>query len=341
MRKINEENERMKRAYLAFLGEADGRDEATLDKAAAALRMFEEAMGFKPFKAFHRDWAAAFKRHLANRKNQRTGKPLGLSTRASILKQVKDFFFWLASQPGYKSRVTYADVRYFNNSLKDERVAHAQRPQRYPSLTQCDHAFRLMPEATAVDRRNKALFALWVMTAARAGALASLRINHVNLVGNVIFQDGREVRTKGAKSFDTWFFPVNPMYREAFAGWFEELTQAMKFGPCDALFPKQKIACRDGRFTPDGFEKEPFATSQIVRQVIGAAFTNAALHPFAPHSIRKTLAMLANQLCRTMEEHKAWSQNLGHENIATTVSAYMPVGPERQAEIIRGMASAE
>ena len=160
MRKINEENERVKRLYLASLKQADGRDEATLDKAAAALLAFEEALGFKPFKAFHRDWAAKFKDHLAARKSAKTGKPLGVATRSSMLKQVKAFFYWLSFQPGYKSRINPTDVRYFNNAAKEERMARAQRPARYPSLAQCDHAFRLMPEETAVERRDRALFAL-------------------------------------------------------------------------------------------------------------------------------------------------------------------------------------
>lgn len=341
MRKINEENKRVKRLYLASLKQADGRDEATLDKAAAALLAFEEALGFKPFKAFHRDWAAKFKDHLAARKSAKTGKPLGVATRSSMLKQVKAFFYWLSFQPGYKSRINPTDVRYFNSAAKEERMARAQRPPRYPSLAQCDHAFRLMPEETAADRRDKALFALWVMTGARAGALASLRIHHVDLVENVIYQDGREVKTKGAKTFEPWFFPVDPMYRAAFAAWFADLTENRRFGPGDALFPKQEIACRDGRFTPDGCRKETCANAQIVGKVIGAAFTRAGLHPFVPHSIRRTLAMLGNRLCKTMEEHKAWSQNLGHENIATTVSAYMPVGRERQGELIRNLALRE
>lgn len=55
MRKFNELNERVKRQYLGFLKEAMGQDEASLDKAAAALLAFEEALGFKPFKTFHRD----------------------------------------------------------------------------------------------------------------------------------------------------------------------------------------------------------------------------------------------------------------------------------------------
>lgn len=55
MRKLDEQNERVKREYLDWLTEAEGRDSATLDKVAASLVMFEEALGFKPFKAFHRD----------------------------------------------------------------------------------------------------------------------------------------------------------------------------------------------------------------------------------------------------------------------------------------------
>jgi len=47
MRKFNEQNERIKRQYLTFLKEAKGQDEASLDKVAAALLDFEEALGFK------------------------------------------------------------------------------------------------------------------------------------------------------------------------------------------------------------------------------------------------------------------------------------------------------
>ncbi len=335
MRKINEQNERLKREYLSYLREAEGYDEATLDKVSASLLIFEEALRFKPFKAFHRDWAATFKSHLQNRKNQRTGKPLGLSTRDSILRDVKGFFHWLASQPGFKSRLTYHDVRYFNNNTKDARAAHAQRPKRYPTLAQCAHAFRQMPEGTAIDRRNKAMFALWVMTGARAGALASFRIQHVDLIEGVINQNGREVRTKASKSFETWFFPVDPIYRAFVEAWFVELTDRHLFGPGDALFPKQKVGVVDGRFSATGLDPEPYSNAQIVGKVIGKAFRDAGLHPFNPHSIRTTLAMLGDRLSPTMEARKAWAQNLGHDSLAVTVSAYMPVGRERQAEVMR------
>jgi integrase/recombinase XerD len=56
---------------------------------------------------------------------------------------------------------------------------------------------------------------------------------------------------------------------------------------------------------------------------------------FNPHSFRKTLAQLGEKLCRTHEQFKAWSQNLGHEKVLTTFSSYGEVAAERQREIIR------
>src|SRR5262249_26930070 len=52
-------------------------------------------------------------------------------------------------------------------------------------------------------------------------------------------------------------------------------------------------------------------------------------------SVRNTLAALGQKLCRTPEEYKAWSQNLGHEGVLTTFFAYGEVPAERQTEIIR------
>jgi integrase/recombinase XerD len=64
----------------------------------------------------------------------------------------------------------------------------------------------------------------------------------------------------------------------------------------------------------------------------------AGLPYFNPHSFRKTLAQLGEKLCRTPEQFKAWSQNLGHEKVLTTFSSYGEVAVERQREIIRELA---
>jgi integrase/recombinase XerD len=338
MRKFNEQNERIKRQYLSFLKEAKGQDETSLDKVAAALRDFEDALDYRPFKAFHREWAARYKRHLEKQRNARTGKPLGLTTRDSTLRLVKGFFHWLVSQPGYKSRITYADVAYFNNNAKDARAAHQQRPIPYPSLEQCAHAFRSMPDEGEVARRDKAMFALLMLSGARDGAAASLRLKHIDLVEGRIFQDGREVRTKNSKTIETWFFPVDPMYRAAFERWVRHLREDRLFGPGDAIFPKLQMDSHEGRFVCRGLSRDPYANAQPVIALVRKAFREAGLPQYTPHSFRKTLAMLGDKACVSMEQRKAWSQNLGHEHLATTISAYMPVPRERQAELLRALA---
>ena len=48
-----------------------------------------------------------------------------------------------------------------------------------------------------------------------------------------------------------------------------------------------------------------------------------------------TLVRLGQRLCRSPEEWKVWSQNLGHESEATTFVGYGQVPAHRHAEIMR------
>lgn len=336
-RKFNEENERIKRRYLQYLREAKRMDIATVDKATTAILRFEKSTGYKSFKRFHIEQAVTFKNRLSNAKNSRTGAPLSKATVDSTLRAVKAFIHWLAGQPGYKSRISYADADYFNLNAKDARIAHTAREEAFPTPEQCRHAFSRMPSATPLQRRDKALFAFIMLTGARDGAIASMRLKHVDLVENCVYQDARDVKTKFAKTFTTWFFPVDTAYLETFQEWVTYLRQEELFGPSDALFPKPNLGLKDGSFAALGLSRETYSNAGKLRTIIKEAFTNAGLPPFAPHSFRKKLGLMANDHCKTPEQFKAWSLNLGHENIATTLSAYCPVSPSRQGELIRGM----
>jgi integrase len=64
---------------------------------------------------------------------------------------------------------------------------------------------------------------------------------------------------------------------------------------------------------------------------------SAGLPPFTPHLLRKTLVDLASTRCRAPEEFKAWSQNLGHEDVLTTFRSYGAVSPGRQREVMLAM----
>jgi len=336
-RKINEENGRTKRKYAIWKREARRSHSTTVDRALEAINKFEASTGHKAFKAFKFEQAVAFKRVLEDALLPRTGKPLAKATIDGTLRAVKAFFDWLADQPGYRSRISRRDLEYFNLNAKDARVAHAEREVPFPTMEQCKHSFLMMPEANVFDRRDKAIFAFLMLTAARDGAVASLRLKHIDLVDSCVHQDAREVKTKASKTFSTWFYPVDAEYLQQLTSWVEHLRTERLFGPADALFPKPLMGLVDGKFAPVGLSREAYGSAAKICEVVARAFENAALPKFFPHSFRKTLVALGIKRCKTPEEFKAWSLNLGHDSVVTTMSAYCPVPRSRQRELMKGL----
>jgi site-specific recombinase XerD len=181
MTSYNAANERMKRQYFAFLGDAQGHSEQTIDAVAKAIARFEAYTRYKDFRSFHIEQAKAFKRNLADQRANRSGEPLSKATLYSTLSALKRFFIWLATQPGYKSRISYSDAEYFNLSTKETRIAKAARPARVPTLEQIRHVIFTMPAATEIERRNRTLIAFTILTGARDGAVASFKLRHIDI----------------------------------------------------------------------------------------------------------------------------------------------------------------
>ncbi|MGC3938143.1 site-specific integrase [Roseobacter sp. EG26] len=335
MRKINEENERIKRRYLQYLKTAKRKDASTVLKSAEGILRFEASIGYASFKRFRIDQAAKFQERLNDEVSKMTGRPLSKSTIRSILAANKGFILWLADQSGYKSRIRHSDADYFNMDAKGARVASAIRDTPYPSMEMARHAFSYMPEATEIECRNKASFAFLMLTGARDGAVASLRLKHINLFDGCVYQDAREVKTKASKTIVTYFLPVDPEYLACFKAWVKHLKEVSLFGPDDPLFPPAKVKPVDGVFQVVGLEREIYKTANAIRAAIKEAFLRADLPSFTPHAFRKTLVKWADTAYPTREAFKAFSQNIGHTSVITTVSAYYPVSIERQAELIR------
>jgi hypothetical protein len=49
------------------------------------------------------------------------------------------------------------------------------------------------------------------------------------------------------------------------------------------------------------------------------------------------LIRLAQRNCRTMEEFKAWSENIGHEDMVTSLRSYGQVPEQRRRALILGL----
>lgn len=336
--KHNPENDRIKRAYRLWLKGPKGQSETTLDSVAAALDRFEHYTRFKSFKTFRPEQAMGFKTWLTDQKNPRTGSALSKATLYGTLKALRAFFQWLAQEPGYRSRLKFSDAAYFNLGANEVRIATAHREAPAPTLVQIRRVLEVMPTSTVVERRNRALVAFVILTGARDGATASFQVKHIDLTNGRLLQDAREVKTKNRKTFTSWFFPVGDDIRDIVAAWVSELIETHLWSLDDPLFPATLIDTdENGMFGSAGIKRVAWSNAQPIREVFRNAFAAAGLPYFNPHSFRKTLVRLGEERCRTPEEFKAWSQNLGHEQVLTTFTSYGAVATARQAEIIRGL----
>ena len=121
-------------------------------------------------------------------------------------------------------------------------------------------------------------------------------------------------------------------------GWVEYLRTELLWGPDDPLFPATRIELGPDRaFRAAGLLRKGWSNADAIRRIFKESCASTGLPYFNPHSFRHALVALGQERCRTPEEFKAWSQNLGHEGVLTTFTSYGEVGSQRQADIIRAL----
>jgi integrase len=290
MRRHHPENERVKREYFAYLEAAKRMTSTSVDKVAAAIALFEESTGYKDFRKFHIAQAMVFRDKLLRQINPETGRPLAKATIHSRLSALRAFFLWLAGRPGYRSRIRYSDADYFNVSANDERIAKAVRTRPVPTIDEIRKALDSMPTGTMQQRRDQALMAFVLLSAARDNAIASLSLKHVDAAARTVFQDARHVRTKNAKTFTSTFFPVGADIEKIVIDWVAELA-ASGFGPNDPLFPATKVAPgADRLFAAVGLTRTHWSDAGPIRRIFKEAFQRVGLPYYHPHSFRHTVA---------------------------------------------------
>lgn len=338
MTKFNPKNERIKRSYVRFLKEADGKAETTIRGIEKSLLRYETCTGFADFGSLNADRAARFKKDICTIGRARSEEPLSLSTIHSTLNDVKRFFKWLACQVGYKAKIRLTDIEFLNLADQDARAAKASRPRAYPTIEQVRHAIFAKPVVLETEMRDRALIACALLTGMRDGALATIRVKDFDLDRKLVVQDPRHVRTKFRKRIDTYFLPLGDDLEQILSDWVIYLRQVRLFGPNDPVFPRTAVGHDQAQsFAACGVEATFWGTTSPIRDIFRRAFESAGLAYYSPHSIRHTLVAWAEGYYRTPEEFKAFSQNIGHESPLTTFVSYGRVSLDRQGKLIRSI----
>lgn len=324
----NPKNERLKRRYADFLKHADGKAEQTIRQIEKAIQRYEEFTGQADFGTFNQQRAKAFKEELA-------GQNLAKATILSTVTSLKRFFGWLAVQPGYRSKISPSDVEFLSLSDKDIRAAKAPADRAIPTLEQVLHVVETMPATTAIAKRNRALVAFIAMTGTRDGAAVTLRLKHFDPARNLVIQNPNEVKTKLSKQICAFLLPVDDKLKAIFLEWVQYLKTDLLFGNDDPVFPKTNMVLDENNcFKADGLSRDFWANATPVRDIFKTAFQAAGLPYCSPHTFRHMLVRIAYQRKLTPAQLKAWSQNLGHESLLTSLTSYGTIPLEEQGRLI-------
>jgi site-specific recombinase XerC len=119
--------------------------------------------------------ADQFKKYLAAKINNKSGKLLGLKSQNHHLRQHREFYLWLSTQPGYKSRIGVNEAMYLQLSKKERQMATAPSEPKYPTLSLIKNMCSF-PITNEIDQRDRALIAFTAITGIRDKAVVTLRL---------------------------------------------------------------------------------------------------------------------------------------------------------------------
>jgi integrase len=267
-----------------------------------------------------------------------TGERLSHSTVYAILTALRTFFQWLAGQRGYKQAFAYGDWDYFTPTGATTNIAKAHRPSRAPTIDEIRRVIELMPNATEIEKRNRAILAFLTVTAGRVSALASFQLRHIDIQECLVLQDARVVKTKKRKTFSTWLFPVGEDLERIVLDWAAYLRNEKKWSARDPLFPRTRVIINSsGEYQADGLERAPWASAAPIRRIVCDAFTRAGLPYPNPHAFRQTIVAYGRENCLGFAAMQAWAQNLGHDSLTVTFGSYGKVSASEQGKLVRSV----
>ena len=322
MTKVNPKNERHKHDWLKELERDDS--PSTIDHKLAALACFEEATDYIDFDKITVEAVDRFIKFVIQR-------PTRSRTNVATVNSVKTFFQWMVMDERIKGKIARKPINALRLKRKDRTASKARKARPIATIAQIEATVKAMSKTTAIERRNRALIAFTLVSGARDGAIISMRVKHIDLINKRVEQDPNEVDTKAGKQIHTVFFPVGEFFMQEVEDYIDYLKSEQGFTAVDYLFTSTARGRNEiDQFCNIGITKERWANAQPMRDIFRKAFEAADLPYFNPHSFRKTLWAFAFELGLDEEAKKAWSQNLGHEKMDTSVNYYGTVSVDRQ-----------
>lgn len=340
MLKSNLENEKIKNKYYEELKEKEGFSEATINAHKKAIFRYEEFSDFEDFRNFNKKKAVEYKNWLEVKKDPRTDKQISLTTVYHYIRNLKEFYQWLALQTNYKNKILLTDVGYLKLPKKQARIATASKREDFPTFEQVKKVVDSIEINSEIDRRDRALISFTLLSGMRDKAIITLPIGCFEKDRMFVNQDPKfGVQTKFSKTIRSYLFLFDEAMTEYFLDWYNYLKAEKLFGNTDPIFPRNKVENAENSMSFISNEVEPkfWQSATSIRDVFKQRFEHAGIKYFSPHTFRHLAILTALSKCKNGHEIKAISQNFGHENVSTTLTTYGTLNQTQMSETISGM----
>lgn len=323
---LSKPNDRILHEWLQFAGQWD---QKTISAKLAAIRLLEDFCGGKAFSKLTKDDVVRFRDSLKESVEATAEGRLSISTVRHRASHLKSFLQWLANQKGYQG-LNKSLPGYLTLPKRFDAAGLGERGRYVPTIAEAAQIVEGMSGGSIRERRDRAMVAIAFLAALRADTVTSLLVKHFEPATHIVVQDARSSRTKNGKSLRVKFFPVPEVFSRIVCDWKQELLD-MDFAEEDTLFPEERYLAKGNR--PEHCKAIPAMAST---HAITNAFATASKilgKAISPHAAKHCIGTLSLEVCKTPEEHKAWSLNMGHKNEDVTVRYYKHLPDERVDEI--------
>ena len=224
-------------------------------------------------------------------------------------------------------------MQYFNISRNDRNRALATTFQESYELEEILDTIRKMPFKTEIEKRNKAILSLSLLTTPRISALQTARVGSIKYFKQfeayAFVQNPNLVNTKFARNIMAYFVGNSQDIYDNVLNW-QEYLKTKGFNEKDPLFPRITPS-----FTPEGLqilimEKEFIKSQTTIREIFKKNFTSNNLPYIKPHSFRHAIVRKALISPNSPHLISALNQNIGHTLDVGTIIASYGTRPEHE-----------
>jgi site-specific recombinase XerD len=229
MNKNRAENLTMNRKFFNWCKHADGKSDSSRKKIAYDIQPFTDFMGTKSYKMITSELIMEFKEEL---------KESGISIAAycSKLRSTRKELGYLMSQPGYKSKITPALIKYMSPTDEEIRMAQIRDDRNIMPLESVIALHESIPNDTPIGMRDRAIISLLITTGIRHKALITMPFGYIHLEKGFIYQDPRAgVKTKFRKKIKAAICNLDDRFTQSLKDW-DNYLRANCFGTNSPFF---------------------------------------------------------------------------------------------------------